>query len=84
MRRRPLGAHSGIAQVPPAAGADSRQGTFPGIARRCSGDPEAGAFAAGIAVGLIDDLPGCRALIDGIVQEAGRLIRGRLSSLVES
>ncbi len=49
-----------------------------------AGDPEGGAFAAGIAVGLIDDLPTCRELIDGIVGEARRLICERLSRLVES
>ncbi len=46
------------------------------------GDPEAGVFAAGIAVGLIGDLPTCAELINGIVGDARRLLRERLASII--
>jgi nitronate monooxygenase len=46
------------------------------------GDPEAGAFAAGIAVGLINDLPTCAELINGIVGDARKLLRERLASII--
>jgi nitronate monooxygenase len=43
------------------------------------GDPDNGAFAAGIAVGLIDDVPTCRELVDGIIADARRVLRERLT-----
>jgi nitronate monooxygenase len=45
------------------------------------GDPEGGAFAAGIAVGLVHDVPTCRELISRIVAEARELVRHRMARL---
>ena len=61
--------------------------TWPGAAAGCraaeAGDPEAGAFAAGIAVGLMNDLPTCAELINGIVGDARKLVRERLANIVD-
>lgn len=48
-----------------------------------AGDPEAGAFAAGIAVGLMNDLPTCAELINGIVAQARKLVRERLANILD-
>jgi len=48
-----------------------------------AGDPEAGAFAAGIAVGLMNDLPTCAELINGIVAQARKLVRERLANILK-
>ncbi|MGO9512723.1 MAG: NAD(P)H-dependent flavin oxidoreductase [Steroidobacteraceae bacterium] len=48
-----------------------------------AGDPEGGAFAAGISVGLMNDVPTCRDLIDGIITDALKLIRDRLMSIID-
>lgn len=47
-----------------------------------AGDPEDGAFAAGVAVGLIHDIPSCQELVEQIVAEAKKIVRGRLMSIV--
>ncbi len=47
------------------------------------GDPEGGAFAAGITVGLINDLPTCAQLISRIVGDARKLVRERLAGIVD-
>ena len=55
-------------------------GVYPRIMR--DGEMDAGAWSTGIVIGLIDDIPTCKELIDRIVREAERLIRGRLQQLV--
>jgi NAD(P)H-dependent flavin oxidoreductase YrpB (nitropropane dioxygenase family) len=47
-----------------------------------AGDPEGGAFAAGVAVGLMHDLPTCAELVERIIREARDIIRDRLSMIV--
>jgi NADH:quinone reductase (non-electrogenic) len=47
-----------------------------------AGDPEGGAFAAGMAVGLMHDIPSCRELVDRIMREAHEVVRDRLSKMV--
>ena len=46
------------------------------------GDMDAGAWSCGMVVGLINDVPSVKELIDRIMADADRLIRGRLASLV--
>jgi nitronate monooxygenase len=48
-----------------------------------AGDPEGGAFAAGIAVGLMNDLPTCAELINGIIADARKLVQERLANIVD-
>ncbi|GAA2652251.1 nitronate monooxygenase [Streptomyces aculeolatus] len=45
------------------------------------GDLEAGIWSAGLAQGLIDDIPTVREVVERIVEEAGELITGRLTAL---
>ena len=47
------------------------------------GDMDAGAWSCGMVAGLIDDIPTCAELIDRIMAEAERLIRGRLEGLLD-
>ena len=47
-----------------------------------AGDPEDGAYAAGVAVGLMRDLPSCRELVQRIVDEARALVGTRLPQMV--
>jgi NADH:quinone reductase (non-electrogenic) len=46
------------------------------------GDMDAGAWSCGMVAGLIDDIPTCAELIERIMAEAERLIRGRLEGLL--
>jgi len=46
------------------------------------GDMDAGAWSAGMVVGLIHDVPSCRELVERIMSEADELIRGRLARMV--
>ena len=46
------------------------------------GDMDAGAWSCGMVAGLIDDIPTCAELIERIMFEAERLIRGRLERLL--
>ncbi len=46
------------------------------------GDVEAGAWSCGMAAGLIHDIPSVRDLVDRIMADAERLVRGRLTSLL--
>ncbi|OXG20915.1 2-nitropropane dioxygenase [Cryptococcus neoformans Ze90-1] len=48
-----------------------------------TGDYDAGIWSAGIAIGLIDDIPTCASLIERIDQEASDVIKG-LSGLIDS
>ena len=52
------------------------------VAAAQAGDPEGGAFAAGVAVGLMHDIPSCRDLVDRIIREARDLIGDRLSRMI--
>lgn len=54
-------------------------GVYPRIMR--DGDLDAGAWSCGMVVGLIDDVPSCRELIDRIVAEAEAIISDRLARL---
>ncbi len=47
------------------------------------GDMDAGAWSCGMVVGLIHDIPTVKELIDRIMAEAERLIRGRLEGLLD-
>ena len=48
-----------------------------------TGDTESSVWSAGTVMGLIDDVPSCEGLIEGMVQEAEAIIRGRLASMVQ-
>ncbi|MGF6504649.1 NAD(P)H-dependent flavin oxidoreductase [Paraburkholderia sp. 32] len=49
-----------------------------------TGDTEDGTFPAGLAIGLIEDIPTCAELVSRMVGEARALIHGRLAALVEA
>ena len=55
-------------------------GVYPRI--MTEGDMDAGVFSCGMVVGLIDDIPSVQELIDRIMAEAERLIRGRLVGIL--
>ncbi len=55
-------------------------GVYPKIMN--DGDMDAGVWSCGMVVGLIHDVPTCKALIDGIMSEAEALIRQRLVVLI--
>ena len=46
-----------------------------------TGDLEHGIWSAGTSMGLVDDIPSCRELVERIVAEAEAIIRGRLSGM---
>ena len=48
-----------------------------------TGDLDSGVWSAGMAMGLIDDIPTCDELVSRIVAEAEAIIRERLSALSE-
>jgi len=48
------------------------------------GDLDKGIWSAGMVVGLIDDIPSCEELIHRIVEEAERIISGRLTELLRA
>jgi len=56
-------------------------GVYPKI--MMEGDMDAGAWSCGMVVGLINDIPTCQELIDRIMAEAERIIRDRLTNLLE-
>ncbi|WP_201195764.1 NAD(P)H-dependent flavin oxidoreductase [Pseudomonas fluorescens] len=47
------------------------------------GDPEDGAYAAGVGVGLINDIPTCASLVQTIISDARAIIDTRLSRFVQ-
>jgi nitronate monooxygenase len=47
------------------------------------GDMDAGAWSCGMTVGLIHDVPSCKELIDRIMADAERIIRQRLTGLLD-
>jgi nitronate monooxygenase len=55
-------------------------GVYPRI--MTEGEMDAGVWSCGMVVGLINDIPSVRELIDRIMGEAERLIRGRLAGLL--
>jgi NAD(P)H-dependent flavin oxidoreductase YrpB (nitropropane dioxygenase family) len=55
-------------------------GVYPKIMKE--GTMEAGAWSCGMVVGLIHDIPTCKALIDGIMTEAESIIRVRLAGML--
>ncbi len=55
-------------------------GVYPKV--MTDGDMEAGAWSCGMVVGLIHDIPTCKALIDRIMGDAEEIIRGRLARFV--
>ena len=57
-------------------------GVYPKIMKE--GDMDAGAWSCGMVAGLINDIPTCKELIDGIMAEAEVLIRQRLAGFLDS
>ncbi|WP_438277312.1 NAD(P)H-dependent flavin oxidoreductase [Nitrobacter sp.] len=56
-------------------------GVYPKV--MIEGDMDAGAWSCGMTVGLIHDVPSCKELIDRIVGDAERLIRQRLTGMLD-
>jgi NAD(P)H-dependent flavin oxidoreductase YrpB (nitropropane dioxygenase family) len=57
-------------------------GVYPKV--MLDGEMDAGAWSCGMVVGLIHDVPTVRELIDRIMADAERLIRGRLTGLLDA
>ena len=57
-------------------------GVYPKV--MLEGDMDAGAWSCGMVVGLIDDIPSVRELIDRIMADATRLVRQRLARMLET
>ncbi|GAA0477834.1 nitronate monooxygenase family protein [Parasphingorhabdus litoris] len=55
-------------------------GVYPQI--MMEGTMDAGAWSCGMVAGLINDIPTCKELIDGIMSEADEIIRGRLEGFL--
>jgi nitronate monooxygenase len=55
-------------------------GVYPKVMQ--GGDVGAGAWSCGMVVGLINDIPTCKELIDRIMAQADSIIRGRLEKLL--
>ena len=47
------------------------------------GEMDAGAWSCGMVAGLINDIPTCRELLDGIMEQAESLIRERLAGMLD-
>ena len=60
---------------------DQVAGVYPKI--MMEGDMEAGAWSCGMVAGLIHDIPSVKELIDRIMAEADRIIRGRLMGFLD-
>ena len=56
-------------------------GVYPRI--MTEGDMDAGAWSCGMVAGLINDIPTCKELIDGIMAEADAIIRQRLTGFLD-
>ncbi|HEU4805009.1 MAG TPA: nitronate monooxygenase family protein, partial [Nitrobacter sp.] len=56
-------------------------GVYPKV--MIDGDMDAGAWSCGMTVGLIHDVPSCKELIDRIMVDAERIIRQRLTGLLD-
>ena len=59
---------------------DEVAGVYPKV--MIDGDMDVGAWSCGMVAGLIDDIPSVVELIDGVMQEAKRIIEKRLIGLV--
>jgi nitronate monooxygenase len=59
---------------------DEVSGVYPKV--MIDGDLDAGAWSCGMVAGLINDIPTCKDLIDGIMEEAHSLIRARLEGML--
>lgn len=59
---------------------DEVAGVYPKI--MLDGDMDAGVWSCGMVAGLINDIPTCKELIDGIMAEAEKLIRSRLEGML--
>ena len=61
---------------------DEVAGVYPKV--MLDGEMEAGAWSCGMVVGLINDIPSCEELINGIMDEADRLITKRLEGMLSA
>ena len=61
---------------------DAVAGVYPKV--MLDGEMEAGAWSCGMVVGLINDIPSCKELIDGIMGEADTLITKRLEGMLSA
>ncbi len=61
---------------------DEVAGVYPKV--MLDGEMETGAWSCGMVVGLINDIPSCQELIDGIMSEADRLITKRLEGMLSA
>ena len=61
---------------------DEVAGVYPKV--MLDGEMEAGAWSCGMVVGLINDIPSCKELIDGIMTEADSLITKRLEGMLSA
>ena len=59
---------------------DDVAGVYPKV--MIDGDMDIGAWSCGMVAGLINDIPTCKELIDGIMTEADVLIRRRLEAML--
>jgi nitronate monooxygenase len=60
---------------------DQVAGVYPKV--MIDGEMDAGAWSCGMVVGLIHDVPSVKELIDRIMAEADRIIRGRLMGFLD-
>lgn len=60
---------------------DQVAGVYPRV--MIDGDMDAGAWSCGMMVGLINDVPTVKDLIDRIMRDAERIIRGRLTGFLD-
>ena len=61
---------------------DEVAGVYPKV--MLDGEMEAGAWSCGMVVGLINDIPSCKELIDGIMSEADSPITKRLEGMLSA
>ena len=54
-------------------------GVYPRVMRE--GEMDVGAWSCGMVAGLINDIPSCKDLVEGLVREAEDIIRSRLVAL---
>ncbi len=58
---------------------DEVAGIYPSV--MIDGEVDAGVWSCGMVIGLIDDIPSCRELIDRIMAQAGDILRQRSAAL---
>ena len=59
---------------------DEVAGVYPRVMQE--GKPESGAWSCGMVAGLINDIPTCKELIDGIIEQARSIVNDRLVKLM--